>query len=279
MHFPFSSVTYLSRQIFLALDPISSMHMGLSNDPEEHYRAELMSHFILRKIPNNIIDDGEVYNKAHESKKLEQTRKSMMNFTPLVADPPAEEGAPEGAVGPFSKKADIYAAMDGVLPSTQATAGVTDPASLKLVDYDGEVHQEFQPQPSAAFSAASARSNRASTPMRDLSVKGVAMQSMKDVFCGNATLFKAQGLSGPDSAAAYEVIVKAGCASMQDLFCYLDEHKIHKACSCGADKEARAHDSECSSRAAGAWVKGLMDIKVPAFHAVKIIQALKADLK
>lgn len=286
-------MTHLSRQIFLALDPISSMHMGLSNDPEEHYRAELMSHFILRKIPNNITEEcGEVYNKTTESKKLQQTRKSMANITPLnYVEPPVAAASSEGeyALSPLSSKKSGEPAQGSsdvtLWQSTSSTASSrvapapSSKESMKMEDVEGEAHLEARAKPVAVPSAASARSNRATTPVRDLSVKGVAMQSMKEIFCGDSALFKAQGLSGSDSAAAYDIIVRAGCASMQDLLCYLDEHKDHKECSCGAERDARAHDAQCSSRRAGVWVEGLTNIKIPAFHAMKIVQALKKDLK
>jgi hypothetical protein len=54
------------------------MHLGLSNDPNEHYRAKLLSHFILRKIPNTLmVADGnigrEIFEHEHKSAKLRRS--------------------------------------------------------------------------------------------------------------------------------------------------------------------------------------------------------------
>jgi hypothetical protein len=48
-------VLALSRNMFIALDPISAMHLGLSNDPKVLHRAELLSHYILKQVPNTLL--------------------------------------------------------------------------------------------------------------------------------------------------------------------------------------------------------------------------------
>jgi hypothetical protein len=68
--------------VFLSLDPISSMHMGLSNNPDEHNRAELLCNFLLRKIPNTLIIDEktgrECFIRKRESEKMELTKSQKM---------------------------------------------------------------------------------------------------------------------------------------------------------------------------------------------------------
>jgi hypothetical protein len=74
-------VVYLARKVFLSLDPISSMHLGLSNNKDQQYRAELLSHFILRKVPNTLIQDEdgkEFFERKRESQKLELTRSEKL---------------------------------------------------------------------------------------------------------------------------------------------------------------------------------------------------------
>jgi hypothetical protein len=51
----YSSIIFLSRECFLSLDPISAMHLGLSNKYEHIERAEKLSRYLLYKIPNNIL--------------------------------------------------------------------------------------------------------------------------------------------------------------------------------------------------------------------------------
>jgi hypothetical protein len=48
-------VIFLSRECFLALDPISAKHLGLSNSQNSLDRAEKLSKYLLYKIPNNIL--------------------------------------------------------------------------------------------------------------------------------------------------------------------------------------------------------------------------------
>lgn len=50
--------------MFISLDPISAMHLGLSNDPLVMRRAELMAQYILRQVPNHLLDDQREENRA-----------------------------------------------------------------------------------------------------------------------------------------------------------------------------------------------------------------------
>ena len=59
----YESIIFLSRECFLSLDPISAMHLGLTNDPENISRAEKLSKFLLQKIPNNIFKSKDVHQK------------------------------------------------------------------------------------------------------------------------------------------------------------------------------------------------------------------------
>jgi hypothetical protein len=52
-------VILLSRDAFIQLDPISAMHLGLTNDPLVEHRAELLSRYILKKVPNHLLDERE----------------------------------------------------------------------------------------------------------------------------------------------------------------------------------------------------------------------------
>lgn len=50
--------------MFISLDPISAMHLGLSNDPLVMRRAELMAQYILRQVPNHLLDEQCEENRA-----------------------------------------------------------------------------------------------------------------------------------------------------------------------------------------------------------------------
>eukprot|EP01032_Pedospumella_encystans_P012693 gene12693-14666_t len=112
------SVAYWAKEIFIALDPISSMHMGLTNDPDVQFRAELLSHFMLRKIPNSIVNEDEdphqdVFAKKRESQKYQSSnpntkfipvgRTSMKYSAPTG---PSGSGKSIATVKPFAKNGD-----------------------------------------------------------------------------------------------------------------------------------------------------------------------------
>lgn len=56
---------FLAQQMFISIDPISSMHLGIIGNPEDAQRAEYMSRYILKKVPNNLLQGCEVANLDH----------------------------------------------------------------------------------------------------------------------------------------------------------------------------------------------------------------------
>ena len=269
------------------------MHMGLSNDPEEHYRAELMSHFILRKIPNTITDEcGEVFNKKTESKKLQVTRASMAKITPLeyVEPPVIAVSNLDGEAVPSGKKQQIEPVSengaqgdksnklsDVTLWQSNKVTPVGDNDHLEMVDMEGHPDASHREKPTN--SSDPQRANLNSSMKRETNIRKVPL---KEMFCGEAYVFKSFGLSSADAVAAYNNITQAGCTSSEELLLYLDEHKQYRVCNCSLSNNSDSsskHDAQCSSRAAGAWTESLTSLRIPAFHAVKIIQGLKAELK
>jgi hypothetical protein len=103
----------LARKVFLSLDPISSMHLGLSNNKDQQYRAELLSHFILRKVPNTLIQDEdgkEFFERKRESEKLEFSKSQKMpqkrklkNKHKTVPAPADSDGEDEGEKDGFGE--------------------------------------------------------------------------------------------------------------------------------------------------------------------------------
>lgn len=47
----------LTRDMYINLDPISALHLGLTNDIKVVHRAELISQYLLKHIPNHLLDD------------------------------------------------------------------------------------------------------------------------------------------------------------------------------------------------------------------------------
>jgi len=282
----------LAKAIFIALDPISSMHMGLTNDPEVQFRAELLSHFMLRKIPNTIVDDedhpdNDLFARKRESVKYEETRASVKLMT---------------ATTPTS-------AHSGVTAGTAYTQQTQPQDAKPLYEHvaDGEIHN-FEPDapevPNADPDAFLADTTTKSSHRRMYAVSGktgeieqpadapssvdvaavsARRRDLREMFCGDAYLFQSYGLTKMDSAAAYDCIVRSGCSSSENLLSYLDHNKqarMQGICDCAApNRDSDVHDVTCGSRIAAMWSEGLTNIDIPAFHAVKIIQALQKDLK
>ena len=276
------------------------MHMGLSNDPEEHYRAELMSHFILRKIPNSITEGyEEVFNKKTESKKLQITRASMAKFTPLNNLEPLTEAVSnlEGEAVPSGKNQQIESVDHNDAPATKSNK-LAKPSEVSLWPSNKVVPAEFDDHlemvdmetngtgDALHTASLSAKPISQSFPQQVDSSTGsshvpatIRAVSLKELFCGEAYVFESFGLSSTDAAAAYNNITQAGCTSSEELLQYLDEHKQYRVCNCGLGSSGGMHQVQCSSRVAAVWVEGLTNLSIPAFHAVKIIQALRTELK
>lgn len=305
-----SLVTYLSRQIFLALDPISSMHMGLSNDPEEQYRAELMSHFILRKIPNNITEEcEEVFQKGRESQKLQQTRKSQQ-LDAAATTQILQNIQQDNAVQPFGGQGDganAAGALINDLPNNkiqrvnESTGGEGD-GSVEIIDMENTIIPfENKTKPTCSVvtklatqavvpvlsehSANTSTNTNAAAPCRG-SGHSSELPVLRDLFCGAAyPRLSEWGLSSADALAAYKLIVQAGCSSTEDLVSFLDEHKQYRPCSCGgtglmpSQGQSGSQDTGRRNTLQYSVLEALTSIRVPAFHAVKIVQALRTELK
>lgn len=260
--------------MFLALDPISAMHMGLSNDPQEQYRAELMSHYILRKVPNTLIDCDtvkEVFHQKKESMKYEKTKREKF-------EEPRPSQHMRDTVG-FSPRADeVEAFADQELPDRVPLAmrdSDRDPpldkvqrelashaSSLlwrdaKVVPVASNEIEDLEVTSSVPFadklkvSAAEVAQpghhgegvtspmapsfTRQSTSQTAFVPPHLSLPSLQDMFCHpDSYRFRTVGLSLEDSTAAYECLVRSGCTSIEELVAYLDDHKQYRPCSCGA---------------------------------------------
>jgi len=118
----------------------------------------------------------------------------------------------------------------------------------------------------------------------------IQSMSLDDMFCSETYLFEARGLAPAEALAAYTAICAAGCNSTQDLLNYLDTHRQQVSCNCGYKPKngmqrgsgrgnTSSHAVDCDSRMAGVWADSLVKMGIPAFHAMKIVEALKKDLK
>jgi hypothetical protein len=152
--------------------------------------------------------------------------------------------------------------------------------------------QQQQQQPQGGMPLVSRRSflqqQMASAP--PITRRSIAQSiDLKDMFLGDAYIFQVQGLAAADSEAAYKAITSAGCTSSQDLLDFLNTHRQQATCSCGRAKKgsssmrgggnAFTHANDCDTRMAGLWANSLVKMGIPAFHAMKIIECLKKDLK
>lgn len=272
--------------------------MGLSNDPEEQYRAELMSHFILRKIPNSITEEcEEVFHKGRESQKLQQTRKSQQLSAAATAQI-LQSIQHDNGVLPFSD-VDNQQISSGAENNHKAEnnkiqhfdadhAHHIDNNHIEVIDIESSVPFGNKPKPAGSTKPTTNTIVVASKPAANANAQNHSskLPVLRELFCGaDYHRLAEHGLSSTDAAAAYALLVQAGCGSTEELLTFLDEYKQCRQCNCGAtglergEVSTQQHSPHCSSRAASVWVEALTSIKVPAFHAMKIVQALRNDLK
>jgi hypothetical protein len=279
----------MGREVFLALDPISSMHLGLTNDPEDHNRAELLSHFILRKIPNTLITvDGcdmgkEVFEEKRESQKLEHTRLSQKaNKERLsVCDELSRKGevdSDEDVVG-FNRHSSVD--TTGAVVTNAETAGAdAQKVQMLVMNIEGGMDAIPAANSSRTLSIEAARS----AAVRQFGSQHLeTFPPLQQLFCHpEKYVFKAAGLSLVDSVAVYAYVTQAGCASTEQLLKFMKEAKQYRPCTCSRDSSADAgspaHSDQCSSRRAGVWAQALINLGVPCFHAFQVVQGLRTLL-
>jgi hypothetical protein len=254
--------------VFLALDPISAMHMGLSNDPHEHHRAETLTHFLLRKIPNSLMNgEGgkEAFGEQKESVKLRTTRRiAAMGAAPPVPSAqvhPAGEGSGAGA---DSKRAGADRAKG---PPDTAAHAKAQADRLRSLLSKHKNHEE---------SAADALQALSTSAPEDL-------PPLEELFCSaEGNFFTGVGLSLEDATSVYQCITQAGCRSTPQLISFMKETKLYRPCTCARNNNVDAgsvlHTDHCASRNAGVWTEALTRVGVPYTRAQLVVEALRAHL-
>jgi hypothetical protein len=274
---------YLSRQIFLALDPISSMHMGLTNDPDDQYRAELLSHFILRKIPNSIVDDPEVedvFLRRHESQKYEHAKTKSaaeLRSERKHGDEATSDGFASHGAGEANRRGSEHG------KELWAKAKVADASNVMDVeDFDSStVPFAGKGKPGAASeesgTAASARDAHAAPSSGQSGMSGSGkLPPLREMFCDpDKFWFRSVDVPLAESLEAYDALIKHRCKTAEDLVSYLDVHKEPRDCTCGAEARGRPHALKCHARQVSAWTGALRELGVPAFTANKVVTRIR----
>lgn len=70
---------FMAREIFICLDPVSAIHMGLTNDPVEITRATLLSNFIRKKVKIEINTAEAIFHPFFEIKKKKSISKEKLD--------------------------------------------------------------------------------------------------------------------------------------------------------------------------------------------------------
>jgi len=229
------------------------------------FRAELLSHFMLRKIPNSIVDDedhpdNDLFARKRESVKYEETRASVKLMTSAATVSAAQSYESQ----PDTKDTPAHTTP----PRVHHDSGDFEPDEAEVVNTEVGVFQA-----NTTTKVSQRRAPQANEPAL----------ALYEMFCGDKYMFQSYGLSRKDSTSAHGCIVRSGCTSFQELLMYLDDNKqarLQGVCNCAApDKDHDTHDVDCGSRVAAMWTDGLTNIGIPVFCAVKIVRAVKKDLK
>jgi hypothetical protein len=292
-------MVYLARKVFLSLDPISAMHLGLSNDKDQQYRAELLSHFILRKVPNTLIQDEsgkEFFERKRESQKLELTRsqKLRQRHAPLRTSECSGEEEADGfsELGHTATASTLSRTRSNVEMFTRVHSKVIRAGDMIVEDFEDDDAAAGGRTPKMAYQVppvvvpnptVAVETVRADVARRASMERMSSLPPLKQMFCDPDTYVgKSTGLSLVDSVAVYAYITQAGCETTEDLLLTLKESKAHRPCTCSRDSNADAgtssHAEQCSSRRAGVWIEALTSVGVPYFHAIKVVRALRPYL-
>jgi hypothetical protein len=295
--------------VFISLDPISSMHLGLTNNPDEHNRAELLSHFILRKIPNTLIIDEktgrECFLRKRESEKLELTRSQKLQAAKRPGGRPAQGAGARANY--FSSRIAASAVVpaeddDGesvgfetrVSVDSGNTAAANDAIkeddAMTVVDMDGAVMPFVPVSVSTGANAAPRMHTRANKVeaarvevVQKFSAHKGPLPPLQEMFCHpDKYLFREAGLSLVDSVAVYAFVTQVGCVTTEKFIAFLKEFKQYRPCTCthssNGDAGSASHADQCSSRRARVWAETLVDLGVPSYHAMLVIQTLRSHL-
>jgi hypothetical protein len=280
---------YFSRQIFLSLDPISSMHMGLTNDPDDQYRAELLSHFILRKIPNSIVDDPEaedVFTRRYESQKYEHSKSQATAENRADLKHQADEDTVDGfanndvrevhhrghEAGKSGLWANVKVADVSSLQELEDIEGSTVPFAAKTKPGSGRKESSTSDPARILQDARLAGQNGASS--------SVKLPPLREMFCdADRYWFRSVDMPLEDSVEAYEILTKHRCKTAEELVVYLDNHRELRSCTCGAEKAKKSHATTCPTQHASRWTGALRKLGVPAFTANKVVTRLRDFLQ
>jgi hypothetical protein len=257
--------------MFIALDPITALHLGLSNDPKVMFRAELLANYILKKVPNHILNEdqkerrhssdmeeleiqalieGIPFDEIHQQQQQQQQQQPFVppNYSSRVDEIPhvllmeskQENDSSRPPLLPLSSSSSSIANGSKVMPF--------DDSKKKIIVQDFEAEQEqggTQEHSSHRplhnhqdiahkFQHAAAKL----TPSNHPSIKIQSIkydQDLKSIFTSDIYeefLMKYLHLEREDAQNIYTILEKHGFVCMKDLIEYLNEMKQYVSCTC-----------------------------------------------
>jgi hypothetical protein len=238
----YSSIIFLSRECFLSLDPISAMHLGLTNKYEHIERAEKLSRYLLYKIPNNILqthDDNSARLKRLLSPRVPHPSETTAAVnTEKMTTQEAKESTESVETNMRTVKNDSTAQ-----PSKDTTRNQQKNTSKSVFDVSQKL---LSPKPSNKLKTARRVSiiekEREELKSRlELAVPAPTIQSelpevalpndLPEIFSsGNYLLAK---VSLRDCESVYDKLYKRGFTTTEQVLEYLNETKqLSIACNC-----------------------------------------------
>ena len=242
--------------------------MGITYDPEVKRRAKVLSHFLRRKHALDI--------KAQEASGTGGT------------------GHREGDRGDRGGGGDCEMDIFDLRREAALMEAETDAEGADTVEVGAECDEGFYGStPLHVFPPLKSKEERSrnldgsrggNAGNGEKSSESPELAVLRVLFCDpDQHMFRRAGLKVRDSSTAYLCLVHAGCYSFEELLSYLNHHKQPRICNCTAVSDAAQvsknhHTDGCECRQAGAWTGALTEIGIPAFHALKIVLAVKSQL-
>lgn len=141
---------FFSRECFLSLDPISAMHLGLTNNTSDQLQAEKLSTYLLHHIPNTILrqdDDNET-----KKEQLQTTVKAFSDVTDVKKSTKSQERFEELNKSPLIAASHKKFNNKKKINVSEAKTEVSDPIQVLVPEaglprdlYDIFSKQEYLP--------------------------------------------------------------------------------------------------------------------------------------
>lgn len=289
----------MTREFFIAIDPITTVHMGICNAPQTIARAKALV-AALKSRHLEFMEDSdneEEYVATHYMDPQARLNVTQQRAAKRLASLPAVHSNSNsnkqlGTAGPAVNQ---DRAVNNLQSSSRSTAGAAASSAAGVrVHCDRDCEQVTtigaysQRQPQQHQSAISHEvtdfqlSDFEPATMPAADHKTATVPSLEAILLGEKCLLRAKGsnLSVVDCEQVYNILRRQGCRSTEHLVSLL-QWQCADATQSGTDTRRNETDNMTSSIASldkGRCFKVCVDLGIPAFHVMDLVVYLQEQL-